>query len=267
MKPVLLAAALGAVVIGGAAAAQTVSSAEALSKARLISYEIREGRYGAAPQALTLLRSATASDPANADLWVALAAAEMQGLSGPNQDTADPAKALAVLQTAQSHYAKALTINPQHPEALAGKGALSTILAGVRMDLPGLNAAKGDMNRAVEIAPNNTTVRLQRGFFGINLPAPFRDNANVEQDLKHLISIGTPRERDHLHVLLGDLYAETGKADLARAEYQAAGRQGSTTATMVTERQASLAAGKVDVAKFAGLRSQLGSNCVMCHAQ
>lgn len=268
MKPSLIALALGAAVIGGAATAQTLSSAEALSRVRGIAFEFRAGRYDTAPQALTILKTATASDPNNPDLWVALGAAEMQGLTAANQPGGDPSQAMVIIPRALSHFEKALAIKADHPEALVNKGAVGAIASLMRGDMKGVPLAMADMDRAVALAPDNNVVHLQRGFFGINMPAAVRQNAKVEEDLKFLLKASDgAREADVLHLLLGDLYAETGRHAEARAEYAASNRRGTTTGEMAMSRLAALQAGAVPAPEIARLRSQLGTNCVMCHGR
>lgn len=268
MKPSLIALALGAAVIGGVAMAQTLSSAEALSRASAIAYDFRAGRYEAAPQALTILRSATAADPRNPDLWVALASAEMQGLTATSQPGGDRTQAMAILQNGFANYEKALAIKPDHPEALAGRGALGTILFAMRGDMKGVAASMADMDRAAQLDPESHVVRLQRGFFGVNLPPQIRQNAKVEEDLKFLIRIGEgQRSGDVLHLLLGDLYAETGRPAEAKSEYRASNRARTTTGDLAVARLQALQTGAVPAPEIARLRSQLGTNCVMCHGK
>jgi tetratricopeptide (TPR) repeat protein len=263
----LFSAAVGAALFAGAAWAQTSAADEVLRKVRALSYEVREGRYAAAPAALALLEQALKSNPNDARLQTAYAVANFQMATASAQPGADPAKAVPYLFKGAAAFEKAVALDAGNADALAGRGAARTLMGTIQGKAEVFQAGVADMNRAVAIAPGAATPRLQRAFFGLNAPRAGRDDAVIETDLKQLIAWGTPREQDHLHLLLGDLYVETGKPELARAEYQAASRKGSTSAPLGADRLSALAAGKVDSTQIASLRSQLGSNCVMCHGK
>jgi hypothetical protein len=74
------------------------------------------------------------------------------------------------------------------------------------------------------------------------------------------------RPGDVLHVLLGDLQAEGGRMDLARAEYAAAARKGSAIADLGQARLASLTSGGPPPAEVTRLRNEIGRNCTLCHS-
>ncbi len=266
MKPFLLAAALGAVVIGGAATAQTLGTEDVLTQARLVSFKVREGRYDLAPGALVMIEQALKVDPNNPRLLVAYATANFQILT-PASAGPDPAAALPVVQRGAAAYEKAFAADPTNASALAGRGATRTLLAVLTQKFELFGPGVADMNKAVEMDPGGSVPRLQRAFFSLNYPKAVRNDVAIEADLRVLIARSTLREGDHLHILLGDLYAEAGRTELAQQEYAASSRPGSTASAMAKTRISSLAAGKVDAAEIASLRSQLGSNCAMCHAR
>jgi hypothetical protein len=266
MKTVALVGAALAVGLTATTAWSQASTAQMLAELRGYALLIRTGQFDLAPKAMALVEQAMKQDPENPDVLNAYAIANFNTLAASSQKGIDMAVAMPALQKGSMAFEKAAAIAPDNADALAGRGA-SRALSGSMTGNPEL-MAKGvaDLNRAVELGPNRPTPRLQRAFFGLNMPKGVRPDAGIEADLKQLMAWGTPREKDVLHLLLGDLYAETGKPDLARAEYQASNRTGSTKGDLAQARLAALAEGKVDPAKFGELRSQLGSNCTMCHA-
>ncbi len=67
------------------------------------------------------------------------------------------------------------------------------------------------MNAAVRESPKSNGARLTRGFTIIHLPPAMRDNNAVTEDLQFILDTAPGgRPEDVLHVLLGDVYAETG---------------------------------------------------------
>ena len=69
-----------------------------------------------------------------------------------------------------------------------------------------------------------------------------------------------------LHVLLGDVLAETGDLKGARAEYMQVSGASAFAAEQVKMRFADLEKGAIRAGAFAEVRSGTGSRCVMCHA-
>src|SRR5262249_51916458 len=131
-------------------------------------------------------------------------------------------------------------------------------------------AAKGvaEMNRAVELAPNSVPVRLARAFNGLSLPDGLRNHAAEAEDLDFLIKVaGGSRPGDYLHILRGDLYFELGQIDLARSQYEVAGKSASPAAAESKARLTALTQGGVAAADIKKLRSAAGANCVMCHGR
>jgi hypothetical protein len=131
-------------------------------------------------------------------------------------------------------------------------------------------AAEGiaKMNRAIELAPTNRRVRLQRAFSGINLPDALRDRAHEAEDLDFLIAVANgTRPGDYLRLMRGDLHAENGASDLARAQYELVAKSTSPASADAASRLAALDEGGVPAAAIKKLRAQAGTNCLMCHGK
>ncbi len=264
---VLGACAFTAVLAGGAAWSQGLTTAQVLAQSRGYNMQIREGRYDLAPQSVALVEEHLKLDPENAELWVAYGTAQFSLVTQAAQPGGNMAALLPAMQKGAQAFDKAASLDAKNVVALAGRGATRTITGSMANKPEMIRAGMKDMDDAVAMAPTDSTPRLQRAFFGVNLPRAIRDDAVIETDLKYLISVGTSREKDVLRLLLGDLYAETGKPELAKAEYLASNRAGSTQTAGAAKRLAAIETGKVDAAEIAGLRGQLGTNCAICHGR
>lgn len=266
----VLAAALAAgaalAIAGGAVTAETPPTADdVLLEARRVSMQLRTGRYDLSPRSVAALEAAVVAAPDDVRLWNALGTAYFQQVTASFQGGA-VAEIPGLIRKATAAHARALELAPDDPEALSGHGTALAVASGfiARPDLGREGVAK--INRAAQLAPNSTLVRLQRGFTNLGVSADIRDAQAAEADLKYLLAISDGnRAGDVLHVLLGDLYAEAGKADLARPQYLAAARTASTTQAMAQARLAALAEGPPPTAEIARLRQGLGRDCAMCH--
>ena len=91
-----------------------------------------------------------------------------------------------------------------------------------------------------------------------------RDTPAVTEDLKFILDTAPGgRAEDVLHVLLGDVYSETGNPDAARAEYtQVTG----ASAFAAEQAKSRLKSGTVSPDAIARVRMGTGTRCTMCHA-
>jgi hypothetical protein len=138
------------------------------------------------------------------------------------------------------------------------------VTAQLKGDGPGVVAGIDEMNAAVREAPKKIAVRLTRGFTIVHLPPAMRDNDAVTEDLKFILDAAPGgRPEDVLHVLLGDVYAETGKLDAARAEYK---QVTGASAFAAEQARLRLKEGKPSPASIGLVRAGTGTNCAMCHA-
>lgn len=260
------AAALALLAGAGAAMTQEPSAMQALVQARALSMKVRQGQYDLAPQSVALLEAATQRSPDDVRLWNALGVAYFEQITAKLR-----AKAFgdlpALFAKARDAHGKALQLDPNNAQALSGHGTALAIVSGFAKRPEMGRQGIAELNRAAELGPTETVVRLQRGFTNLGVGAEIRDTKAAEADLAWLIAIAQgSRSGDMLHVLLGDLYAETGRPELARAQYAAAGRPKSAIPDLATTRLASLAQGGPSAADMNKLRNGLGGDCAMCHA-
>jgi hypothetical protein len=270
-KSSLLWAALACLVMSAAAwpqSAETSSTADILRRARAYQFQFRAGQYDVVPQYVAMLEEATKADPKNADLSNAMGVAYLAKSAGALLTGGKPADVWTAVQKGMHELERALELNPDHAEALATHGAVQSIMASFQQQ-PQM-AAKGvaEMNRAVELAPNSVRVRLQRALSGLSLPDALRNNAAEAEDLDFLIKVAEgSRQGDYLHIMRGDLYFELGKLDLAKNQYEVAGKSASPAAAQAKARLTALIQGGVVVTDIKKLRSDAGANCTMCHGR
>lgn len=239
---------------------------ETLARARQLQLEARQGNPRVVDRLVKSLETAVAKSPNNSDLWEALGNAYMtqQGVLYLSQ----PENVLiAVGERARDAYARALALDKKNALLLASHGMAAMSIATLKKDPAGLQTSIEAMNAAVRQAPKSTPVRLTRGFTTIHLPVGIRDTAAVVEDLNFVMETAPGgRPEDVLHVLLGDVYAETGELDKARREYEMVTGASSFAAEQTRSRLDELKKGAVSPAAIALVRGGTGYRCVMCHA-
>lgn len=246
----------------------TPSATDILRQARAYQFQFRAGQYDVVPKYISMLEEATKADPENADLSNAMGNAYLAKSAEAMLTGGKPAEAWTAVQKGMQELEHALQLNPDHSEALATHGGVQAILASFQQQ-PQL-AAKGvaEMNRAVELAPNSVRVRLARAFNGLSLPDALRNHAAEAEDLDFLIRIAEgSRSGDYLHIMRGDLYFELGQLDLARNQFEMAGKPASPATTEAKARLNALTQGGVPLMDIKKLRSAAGANCTMCHGR
>ncbi len=264
LKQTLIACAVigGVALAAGSAISQAppVKADDLVVRAKSFSYRLRTGRYELAPESVAMLEAAVQAHPKDGRLWNELGVAYFQALTA-GFNGAMRIDFPATLRKAGDAHKRALALDPNDPVALAGHGTSMVIASQFARDPTMAAAGKAELDRAIALAPDLTVIRLQRGFTHLGVGPGRWDPAAAEADLTWLIrrSEGS-RSGDVLHVLLGDLYAETGRADLARAEYAVAARPGSASHEMA---QARLAADLP--AERAKLRGAPARDCGLCH--
>lgn len=240
---------------------------EALAKARQLQLQFRQGNLQSVDPLVNDLETAVAQSPGNAELWEALGNAYMSQQGLLYQSRPEPDLLIRAGQRARDAYARALALDKKNALLLASHGMAGTSIASIKQDPSGLKAAIEEMNSAVREAPKSTPVRLTRGFTIVHLPIGVRDTAAVTADLKFVMEATTrQRPEDVLHVLLGDVYAETGQIDKARREYEQVTGASSFAAEQSRVRLEGLKKGAaVSPAAIAQVRAGTAT-CVMCHA-
>lgn len=229
-------------------------------------YEFRSGHFEAAPKAVALMQEATSANPADADMWVGMSTAwflsanAALGLGGKLADIP------VAIQKAVESSAKALAIDPDNAEALGLHGTGIIILSGFQQKPELRDQGLAELNRAISLAPNTTTVRLQRAFSNVNMPVTAERNAVAIEDLGFLADKAKGmRSGDYVRVMQGDVYFEAGKPDLARQAYEAVAQSSRPGGEEARARLAQLAAGSVAGPDIMKLRAATGNNCMMCH--
>jgi len=231
-------------------------------------FQFRGGQMDVVPEYVAMLEGATNADPENAELWNAMGVAYLAQAARAMMPGGRPADALPAIQKGPAALDRALQLNPNHAEALATRGGVQAFMDLFQKGPAGATEGIAKMNRAIELAPTNRRVRLQRAFSGINLPDALRNRTNEAEDLDYLITIsdGT-RPGDYLRLLRGDLHAETGASDLARTQYELVAKSLSPARVDAASRLAALNQGAVLVSDIKKLRAQAGTNCLMCHGK
>jgi hypothetical protein len=240
---------------------------EILARARQLQLEFRQGNQQVIDPLVRNLEASVAQSPDNWQLWQALGNAYMSQQGVMYQSQPDPAVLISVGERARDAYARALAKNPGNALLMASHGMAGMSISSLKQDSPGLTASIEEMNSAVRQAPKSTAVRLTRGFTIIHLPVGIRDTAAVIEDLNHVMDTAPGgRPEDVLHVLLGDVHAETGALDAARREYEQVTGASSFAAEQSRSRLSDLTKGAVSPDGIALVRAGTGSRCAMCHA-
>jgi hypothetical protein len=256
---------LACLVTGGALAVSDRDT-EALARARELQLEFRQGNLRVVDKLVAGLETAVARSPKNADLLGALGFAYMSKQGSMYQAQKSPDALLAVGGRARDAFGRALALDQNNAFLRVSHGMAGMSISTLTQDGPGLMAAVEEMNAAVRQAPNSTPVRLTRGFSIIHLPVGLRDTAAVTEDLKFAMNLGPGgRPEDVLHVLLGDVYAETGALDAAQREYEQVTGASRFAAEQSRSRMEDLKKGTVSPESIALVRAQTGYGCVTCH--
>jgi hypothetical protein len=244
-----------------------LADASVLDQARHLQQEYRQGNPAVARPLVAMLEKAVVRSPHNAELWEALGHACMS-LEGSIAPTPDNGPALlSNAHRARDAYARSLELEPDNPLALASHGMARLVVAQFERDAAGAAAGIQEMNEAIRQAPKSITVRLTRAFTTIHIPPAMRDSDAVIEDLEFILDHAPGgRPEDVLHVLLGDVYAETGKPDSARAEYRQVTGASAFAADQVKLRLVALDKSAISPAAIAQVREGTGTRCAMCHA-
>ena len=251
-------------VVTAAALAASSQDNEILDRAHRTQLEFRAGNPAVAKPLVKMLEDAVAQSGNNAKLWEALGNAYMSLQGSMYGGPLDIPAMISVVEQAHNAYARSLSLNPNNAPARAGLGMSRMISSQLKGDGPGVAAGVEQMNAAVRQSPKSTSVRLTRGFTIIHLPPAMRDTDAVTEDLKFILDTAPGgRPEDVLHILLGDVYAETGNVGAARAEYQ---QVSGASAFAVEQASQRLKEGKPSPEAIAKVRMVLGTACATCHA-
>jgi len=261
-KPVFflsLLCAVSAVAIGA-----STQDNEILADAHRTLLQFREGHPEGVKPLVKTLEAAVAKSPDNARLWEELGHTYMSLQGTMYAGPPDVPAMIAAGEHARDAYARSLALDSKSALVRASHGMSQLVVSQLKGDGPGVAAGVEEMNAAVRQSPKSTGVRLTRAFTIIHLPPAMRDTPAVIEDLEHILDTAPGgRPEDVLHVLLGDVYAETGNPQAARAEYQQV-----TGASAFAAEQARLRLKQETVSpeSITLVRMGTGTRCAMCHA-
>jgi tetratricopeptide (TPR) repeat protein len=254
-------------VVAATALAASSRDAEVLMQAQKWQLEFRQGNIDVAKPLVKTLEDAVARSDQNARLWEAMGHAYMARQGSMFAGPPDMAALIAVGEKARAAYERSLAIAPNDPLVRASHGMSQMVVSQLKGDGPGIVAGVEEMNAAVRQAPKSSRVRLTRGFTIIHLPPAMRDTDAVIEDLGHVLDDAPGgRPEDVLHLMLGDVHAEMGRLDAARAEYEQITGASAFAAEQVKQRFADLKTGAITPASIALVRAGTGTRCAMCHA-
>jgi len=251
-------------VVTAAALAASTQDNDVLTRAHRSQLDYREGHPEVAKPLVKMLEDATAQSRDNPRLWEALGHAYMALQGSMYASPPDMPALISNGEHARDAYAQSLALDGNNALVRASHGMSQFVVSQLKSDGPGMTAGIDEMNAAVRQSPKSTAVRLTRGFTIIHLPPAMRDTHAVTEDLKFILDTAPGgRAEDVLHVLLGDVYAETGKFDDARAEYKQVAGASAFAADQVKSR---LKSGAAPPEAIALVRMGIGTRCAMCHA-
>ena len=243
-------------------------TAEILRRAVSYQFQFRAGQVDIVSEYVAMLEVATNANPEDADLWDAMGLAYLAQAARAMMPGGNSADAIAAIKKGPAALEQALRLNPDHAGALATHGGVQAFM-GLYQNAPAASA-KGvaNMNRAIALAPSSRRVRLQRAFSGINLPDAMRNRTAEAEDLDFLITVSSgTRAGDYIRLMRGDLHAEGGSTDLARAQYELVAESSSPAAAEAKARLVSLDQGGIPDADIRKLRQAAGTRCLMCHGK
>jgi len=238
---------------------------DVLEHAYKMQLEYRQGNDAIAKPLVKLLEDAVAQSRDNAKLWEALGHANMSLQGSMYAGPMDMPAMISVGEHARDAYARSLALNGDNALVRASHGMSQMVVSQLKGDGPGLMAGVEEMNAAVRQWPKSPSTRLTRGFTIIHLPPDMRDNQAVIEDLNFILDTAPGgRPEDVVHVLLGDVYAETGNLEAARAEYK---QVTGASAFAAEQAKTRLKGGTVSPADITAVRMGTGTRCAMCHAR
>jgi hypothetical protein len=251
-------------VVTAAALAASTQDNDILARAHRAQLEFRAGNPEVAKPLVKMLEDAVAKSDDNAKLWEALGHAYMSLQGSMYAGPMDMAALTAVGEHARDAYARSLALDENSALVRVSHGMSQMVVSQLKGDGPGVAAGVDEMNAAVRQSPKSAAVRLTRGFTIIHLPPAMRDTNAVTEDLKFILDNAPGgRPEDVLHVLLGDVYAETGDLKSAHAEYE---QVTGASAFAAEQAKSRLKGGAVSPADITLVRMGTGTNCAMCHA-
>jgi len=261
----------GAPLAGAAEPPPGVDIPAILKQSRDYQLRFRDGDLEVVTSNVAMLEKATAAETGNADLWYALGSAYVYVAARATMPGGNRADLMLAMQKGMPALNRALEINPDHAESLSLRAGMRALM-GLQMNAPQMLAqAIADMNRAIELAPDTVSVRLNRGFGAPVMPEELRNRLNEAADLDFLIERSDwNRAGNFVTILRADLHFENGELDSARRLYAMVDSSGAASAAQLARsRLALLPQGRDAMMKdIKALRAAAGGNrCSMCHGR
>jgi hypothetical protein len=263
-KPTLCLSAL--MIVAATAFAASSEDNAILDRTYKMQLEYRQGNRDVVQPLVKTLEDAVARSDQNPKLWEALGHAYMSLEGTLYTDPPDVPALIANGERARAAYARSLAINGDNILAMASHGMSTMVVSQLKGDGPGMMAGIEEMNAAVRKAPKSLAARLTRAFTIVHLPPAMRDTKAVIEDFEFIMDTAPGgRPEDVIHVLLGDVYAETNNLKLARREYAQVRGASAFAREQSNLRLADLEKGAISPASIALVRQGTGT-CAMCHA-
>jgi len=239
---------------------------EILDRSRKMQHEYRQGKREVAQPLVKTLEDAVARSSNNAKLWEAMGHAYMSLQGTMYTEPLDVPALIANGERARAAYARSLAIDGNNTLAMASHGMSTMVVSQLKGDGPGVMAGVEEMNAAVRLAPKSLATRLTRAFTIVHLPPAMRDTKAVTEDFEFIMDTAPGgRAEDIIHVLLGDVYAETNNLKAARSEYEQVSGASAFALEQSKLRLADLEKGAISPASIGLVRGGTGT-CAMCHA-
>ena len=256
---------------GAAEPPAAVDVPSVLKQAKDYQLRFRDGEPEVVTEYVSMLEKATTTETGNADLWHALGSAYVYVAARATLPGGNRADLMLAMQKGMPALNRALQINPDHAESLSLRAGMRALM-GLQMNAPQMLAqAIADMNRAIELAPDTVSVRLNRGFGAPVMPEELRNPLNEAADLDFLIERSDwNRAGNFVTILRADLHFENGELDSARRLYAMVDSSGAASAAQLARsRLALLPQGRDAMMKdIKALRAVAGGNrCNMCHGR
>ncbi len=253
-------------VLSATALAASSQDNATLDRAYKLQLEYRQGNRDVVKPLVKSLEDAVAQSRDNAKLWEALGHAYMSLEGTMYTEPLDVPALIANGERARAAYARSLAINANNALALASHGMSTMVVSQLKGDGPGVMAGVEEMNTAVRQAPKSLRTRLTRAFTIVHLPPAMRDTKAVIEDFEFIMDAAPGgRPEDVIHVLLGDVYAETNNLEAARREYARVSGASAFALDQSKLHLAELEKGALSPASIARVREGTGT-CAMCHA-
>jgi hypothetical protein len=140
-------------------------------------------------------------------------------------------KNLEDFSKAEKVFAKIIELDPAHSRALSFHGAMLTALSGGK-DLAKFFQGVQEMRKAIEMTPNDINNHIVMPFVSLNFPPEAlkaMGNYDPVQDLQFVSNVFNgnkfhyaPHADTVMKAIIGDVYAERGETEKARAQFESA---------------------------------------------